>query len=250
MDSATVSFLLSLNRQFYQTFGQSFADTRRRVQPGVRRVLERLPSEGHYIDLGCGSGALAVEWARQARRGEYLGLDFSPQLVEIARQEVEGKAPVGLSLHFRLADLSDPAWYAGLEPAAFDGVLAFAVLHHLPGQELRRQVLRGVRERLAPGGWFIHSEWQFQHSPRLLARRLPWEKVGLQAQDLEEGDTLLDWRHALPDQDGQVGLRYVHLFNRAELDSLAASTGFEILEEFESDGSGGRLGLYQFWRSV
>jgi tRNA (uracil-5-)-methyltransferase TRM9 len=247
MDSTTVSFLISLNRQFYQTFGESFADTRRRIQPGVRRVLERLPVKGRYIDLGCGSGALAVEWARQARQGEYLGLDFSPQLLEIARQVTEGKPAEGLSFQFRLADLSDPAWCAGLEPAAFDGGLAFAVLHHLPGQELRRQVLQRVRERLAPGGRFVHSVWQFQHSPRLLARRVPWEKIGLQPERLDEGDSLLDWRHAQADQ---VGLRYVHLFNRAELTSLAATTGFEIYDEFESDGAGSRLGLYQFWRSV
>jgi len=250
MDSATVSFLLTLNRQFYQTFGQSFAETRRRVQPGVRRVLERLPPEGCWLDLGCGAGSLAVEWARQARRGEYLGLDFSPQLLAEARQAVAGRPIEGLSLQFGLVDLSQPAWNAGLDQASFNGVLAFAVLHHLPGQELRRQVLRRVRDLLVPGGWFIHSEWQFQHSPRLLARRLPWEKVDLHAEELDEGDTLFDWRHALPDHGGQVGLRYVHLFDRAELASLASSTGFEVFEEFESDGTGGRLGLYQFWRSV
>jgi tRNA (uracil-5-)-methyltransferase TRM9 len=250
MDSAAVSFLLALNRQFYQTFGESFADTRRRIQPGVRRVLERLPFEGRFLDLGCGSGALALEWARQARRGEYLGLDYSPQLLEIARRECEDQSAAGLAINFRMADLSDPAWCAGLEATAFNGVLAFAVLHHLPGQELRQDVLRSVRELLAPGGWFIHSEWQFQHSVRLLSRRVPWEKVGLRAEELDEGDTLLDWRHALPGRDGQVGLRYVHLFNRSELASLAEDTGFEIFEEFESDGTGGRLGLYQFWRSV
>lgn len=250
MDSATVFFLLALNRQFYQTFGHSFAETRRRVQPGVRRVLERLPPEGCWLELGCGSGSLAVEWARQARRGAYLGLDFSPQLLAEARQAVAGRTIQGLLLQFRLVDLSQPAWSVELDQASFNGVLAFAVLHHLPGQELRRQVLCQVRELLAPGGWFIHSEWQFQHSPRLLARRLPWEKVALHAEELDEGDTLLDWRHALPNQGGQVGLRYVHLFNRAELASLASSTGFEIFEEFESDGTGGRLGLYQFWRRI
>jgi SAM-dependent methyltransferase len=131
-----------------------------------------------------------------------------------------------------------------------DGALAFAVLHHLPGMELRRRVLLQVHDLLVPGGWFIHSEWQFQHSPRLMARRLPWTRLGLQVGDLEEGDTLLDWRHASCGQAEQVGLRYVHLFSRAELQELAALSGFRIAEEFESDGKGGNLGLYQVWRSV
>jgi len=60
----------------------------------------------------------------------------------------------------------------------------------------------------------------------------------------------LDWRHALPGQAEQSGLRYVHLFSRLELAELAASSGFIIEQEFESDGEGGKLGLYQVWRSV
>ena len=46
------------------------------------------------------------------------------------------------------------------------------------------------------------------------------------------------------------GLRYVHLYSRCELANLADQTGFSLLEEFESDGEGGRLGLYQIWRAV
>ncbi len=129
-------------------------------------------------------------------------------------------------------------------------MLALAVLHHLPGAGLRRQVLGQVHELLGPGGWFIHSEWQFQNSARLMARRLPWDSIGLKEEDLEEGDTLLDWRHALPGQAEQAGLRYVHLFSRPELADLAAQSGFAIQQEFESDGEGGRLGLYQVWRRV
>jgi hypothetical protein len=74
--------------------------------------------------------------------------------------------------------------------------------------------------------------------------------LGLQNEDLEEGDTLLDWRRALPGQAEQAGLRYVHLFSRPELAGLAAQSGFAIEQEFESDGKGGRLGLYQVWRAM
>jgi len=52
----------------------------------------------------------------------------------------------------------------------------------------------------------------------------------------------------LPGQPEQIGLRYVHLFSRSELTELAAQAGFSIENEFESDGDGGRLGLYQAWR--
>ena len=250
MHASTAARLLSLNRQFYQTFGRAFAETRRRIQPGVMQVLEGIPTSGRWLDLGCGSGALAVELALKKRQGEYLGVDFSPQLLEEARQAVHGLAPQGLQIHFLPADLSIPGWEPQTQGRAFDGVLAFAVLHHLPGAGLRQQVLRQVHGLLAPDGWLIHSEWQFQNSARLMARRLPWDTIGLKDEDLDEGDTLLDWRHTVPSQAEQSGLRYVHLFSRPELAELAASSGFIIEQEFESDGEGGKLGLYQVWRSV
>jgi hypothetical protein len=72
--------------------------------------------------------------------------------------------------------------------------------------------------------------------------------VGLSQEDVEEGDTLLDWRHQLIGREDEPGLRYVHLFSRAELSHLAEKSGFEIIDEFESDGAGEKLGLYQVWR--
>jgi tRNA (uracil-5-)-methyltransferase TRM9 len=81
MHPSTQSILLDLNRQFYQTFGRAFAATRRRIQPGVRRVLAQLPAGERWVDLGCGSGALANEWIAAGRTGLYLGLDFSEALL-------------------------------------------------------------------------------------------------------------------------------------------------------------------------
>lgn len=243
---ATITALLDLNRGFYQTFAESFAATRRRVQPGVRRVLAALPPTGRWLDLGCGSGALASAWAESGKHGLYHGLDFSPGLLAEARAALEGVEHPDLEIQFDLADLSAPGWDAALTGQTFDGVLAFAVLHHLPSAALRRSVLQRAAGHLPPGGRFIHSEWQYQHSPRLLERQLPWQTIGLDEAQLEPGDTLLDWRASQSGQAGR-GLRYVHLFTLAELEELAAATGFRVLDTFESDGEGGRLGLYQTW---
>ncbi len=248
MRPETVSFLIDLNRQFYQQFGPSFAATRQRLQPGVRRLLERLPLHGAWLDLGSGSGQLGRELVRRGFEGEYTGLDFSRELIYFAsliRQSAQST-----KINFRYADLSDPQWAAGLTPASFDFILAFATLHHLPGEELRMAVLGQVRRLLAPGGQFLHSEWQFQNSARLLARIQPWEKVGLDPSELDEGDALLDWRHTLPGQPEATGLRYVHRFSREELARLAEACGFQIIETFELDGEGERLGLYQVWISA
>ncbi len=240
--------LLEINDQFYQNFGASFAATRRRIQPGVRRVLQNLPMGGRLLDLGCGSGALALELDRLWPTGSYLGLDASPVLLAEARAALRAAPPGGVDIRFARANLADPDWVEAAAAFPVDVALAFAVLHHIPSAELRTRIVSQVNRLLPQGGLFIHSEWQFQRSPRWLARIQPWSRVGLDERELEEGDTLLDWRHRLPGQAEQVGLRYVHLFSRAELSALAEASGFTIIEEFESDGEGGRLGLYQVWR--
>jgi len=249
MKTETVEFLRDLNLRFYSDFAGSFASTRRRIQPGVERLLARLPDEGRWLDIGCGSGWLAVEWLRRGRRSAYLGLDFSQALLDEARRQLDaqGGAPQE-QFDFQAADLTRAGWAGGLAGEGFAGGLCFAVLHHIPGAEQRLALLRAARELIAPGGMLALSIWQFQHSPKLAGRAASWENAGLDPHEVEEGDTLLDWRHALPEQQGRVGWRYVHRFAPGELEGLAVASGFAVEQAFESDGEGGRLGLYQVWR--
>jgi tRNA (uracil-5-)-methyltransferase TRM9 len=251
MHTDTILRLLEVNRQFYRQFAAAFAATRQRVQPGVRRILEELPSKGDWLDLGCGNGAVAAAWSNSTgREGSYTGVDASPKLLDEARRRMGETGAQHKEVRFYQADLAGRDWSDIIDGKYFNVITAFAVLHHLPGERLRQEVLQKVHEHLYPDGIFVHSEWQFQRSARLMARRQHWEKIGLSEDLVDEGDTLLDWRFALPGQDEQVGLRYVHLFNRDELADLAASTGFVIVEEFESDGREGNLALYQVWRKA
>ncbi len=251
MKTETIQTLLDINRQFYQKFGDAFAATRRRVQPGIYALLERIPKHGHWLDLGCGSGALSLNWIGQGRTGSYTGLDFSEPLLKEARRTLsEETLPEGLAVGFHQADLLDPNWTAAAARDTYDGVLCFAAMHHLPGRENHLNLVKAVRAFLPQGGLFIHSNWQFQNSPKLMARVQPWSVVGLDENEVEAGDTLLDWRFALPGQEEQIGYRYVHLFNETELGELAAQSGFAVKESFYSDGAGGRLGLYQIWEAI
>lgn len=236
--TSTSSRLLELNRQFYQTFALQFSATRQRLQPGVRRILDGLSGPVDILDLGCGNGEFVRELAARRLQGSYTGIDFSPGLLEEARRSDTGQVQAA----FIQADLALPGWEDSLPACSYNTILAFAVLHHIPGEETRRRILETVRSLLAPGGQFIHSEWQFLSSPRLKERIQPWSAAGLQESDLDPGDYLLDWRQ------GGHGLRYVHHFNHHELDELAASTGFTVLDTFLSDGKEGHLGLYQVWQ--
>jgi tRNA (uracil-5-)-methyltransferase TRM9 len=241
MEESVIQRLLGLNQQFYQTFAGAFSATRQRIQPGMRRLLPMLAEWPRLLDLGCGNGGLGAAWLDANPAGEYWGLDSSAELLK----EAGGMLGYRPNAYLLQAELGQPGWSKILPAGTWPLITAFASLHHIPGFGRRLALLKEAADLLNPGGLLIFSVWQFQHSPRLLARVQPWSAAGLADADLEEGDTLLDWRAALPGQPEQSGLRYVHQFSSQELAELAAACGFRQVEEFESDGEGGRLGLYQ-----
>lgn len=237
MDSRSAARLIEINRDFYSRFGDSFSATRRRIQPGVRRVMQMLHGDESILDLGCGNGEFARELAIRGHHGPYLGVDFSLPLLRDAELQTEG-----FSARFMEADLSELGSNRTLmESGKWDLVTAFAVLHHIPSEKLRLGILHTVRGLMAENGRFIHSNWQFLNSEKLKARIKPWAAASIQEADVDPGDYLLDWR------SGGEGLRYVHHFDEAELSALAKAAGFQVQDTFYSDGESGNLGLYQVW---
>jgi tRNA (uracil-5-)-methyltransferase TRM9 len=238
MNAAAAARLLDLNRDFYDRFGRDFSATRRRLQPGVKRILQELKGDESILDLGCGNGEMARAQAQRGQRGPYLGLDFSLPLLREARPWPEDFSAKFLQAELtQLSMIGDRLSVAG----GWTLITAFAVLHHIPGEQLRLNILREVGGLLAENGRFILSNWQFLESARLTARLQPWSAIGLADADVDPGDHLLDWR------SGGRGLRYVHQFSAQELSGLAAQVGLHVRDSFVSDGEGGKLGLYQVW---
>lgn len=256
MDSDTSARLIELNRQFYQSFAAAFSETRRRLQPGVRRLLRDLPAQADILDLGCGNGGLWKELQKRGHAGNYFGVDFSlPMLYEAVSTDPQIQVieqPVSASnidtavekerACFIEADICISGWEAPLAGRKFGLVVGFACLHHIPGEAARASLLTSVSRLLAPGGRFWLSAWQFLNSQRLVRRLQPWELAGLNPDQVEAGDHLLDWKHK------GCGLRYVHHFSEQELGRLAETHGFQVEQAFYSDGESGKLGLYEIWR--
>jgi SAM-dependent methyltransferase len=241
VNPGTVERLISLNRRFYTDHGRDFSQTRGRLQPGVLRLLDLLHGNESIVDLGCGNGELARALSRRGQRGPYVGLDFSPPLLDEAQREA-----FSFPVHFIQADIAELTIMHGGLPVSgsWDWITAFAVLHHLPGFDLRVALLKNVRALLQDDGVFLHSCWQFLSSPRLKARIQPWESAALSPQEVDANDYLLDWRV------GRRGLRYVHHFDEDELATLARLSGFEAIETFYSDGDNKRLSVYQVWKKA
>ncbi|MBK9211272.1 MAG: class I SAM-dependent methyltransferase [Anaerolineales bacterium] len=238
MNSLTAQRLLAINHEFYNRFGDQFSATRQRLQPGVKKILDSIQEDVSVLDLGCGNGHFLHEISKRGHKQPLLGVDFSLPLLRDAES-----AP---GVIFREVDLSQLSAVSDQlsVPGGWDVITMFATLHHIPSVEMRLDILRTVRKILKPDGKFILSNWQFLNSAKLKSRIQPWDRVGVNENDLDQDDYLLDWR------SGGEGLRYAHHFSAQELLGLAGQAEMRVTASFPSDGDGGNLGLYQVWESV
>ena len=125
---------------FYDSIGKLFGGDRAR-----ELLLEDAALRpGHRVlDIGCGTGSLAVLIKRQHADVEVVGLDPDPRALARAKRKAE-RARVSIQLDQGFSDrLPYPA-------GSFDRVLSSFMLHHLDVDE-RKRTLHEARRALKPG---------------------------------------------------------------------------------------------------
>jgi len=106
---------------------------------GTDKLASFLKSGALVLDVGCGAGVKSQYLLDKGLK--VVGVDFSEKMIEIAKREVPGAT-------FRVADIKD---LSGLKED-FDGILAQAVLLHIPKSEAG-DVVKGLRDKLVDGGY-------------------------------------------------------------------------------------------------
>ena len=143
------------------------------------RLLDQaaLASGQDVLDVGCGTGTLAI-LARQREPGaRVVGLDGDPKVLAIARRKI-ARAGVEVELREGLADAS-----GAFANASFDRILTSLVLHHLTTDQ-KRGALAAMRAWLRPGGELHVLDFGPQTNPvlKLVSRAIGFidgmERVG------------------------------------------------------------------------
>lgn len=143
----------------------------------ARSLLERveLPQEPRCLEVGCGQGAV-TRLLVEGYRARAIASDHDPAQVEVARERL---ADLGERVEFRIVD----ARTMPFDDAQFDLVVAFQVMHHIPGGW--RKVVAETARVLRPGGWFVFTDLVLSPrvgrvTRRLLPRLDPLEETALQ----------------------------------------------------------------------
>lgn len=107
--------------------------------------LTRLEPGEVVLDVGCGTGTLAIAAKRRVgAAGAVHGIDASPEMIDQATRK-SAKAGIDVVFHTGIVEALP------FPDAHFDAVVSTLMLHHLP-RPARQQCAREMRRVLKPGG--------------------------------------------------------------------------------------------------
>jgi 2-polyprenyl-3-methyl-5-hydroxy-6-metoxy-1,4-benzoquinol methylase len=117
----------------------------RQRNDAVLRIAERRGEAGAAVDLGCGSGELAIELAR--RGWQVTGIDFAPEMIVRCRNSAR---EAGVEVDFRAMSMFDFAPPDG----SFEIVSGQGLIEYISPQQVTA-LLQHAHRMLRPGGHLV-----------------------------------------------------------------------------------------------
>jgi release factor glutamine methyltransferase len=136
----------------------------------VELTLDRLPAQGRVLDMGTGSGAIAVSLAHTRKDADVTALDVSPDALAVARRNAANN---GARVTFLQSDwygalqdaepfdviASNPPYIASGDRHLSEGDLRYepvgALTDHADGLSALRIIIAGAPQHLKPQGWLL-----------------------------------------------------------------------------------------------
>jgi release factor glutamine methyltransferase len=171
---APVAYLVE-RREFYGrdfAVGPAVLIPRPETETLVEAALERMAPDAVALDLGTGSGAIAVTLACERPHADLVATDVSAEALEVARANATAH---GCAARIRFAQgqwyeaapagrfdliVSNPPYVAQGDPHLAEGDLRFEPAQALTdgsadGLASIRAIVAGASARLRPGGWLL-----------------------------------------------------------------------------------------------
>jgi len=182
--------------------GREFKVTRATLipRPSTEALVEKAGTPGTFLDIGTGSGAIAVTLALRGARG--TATDLSPRALEVAKENAR-RHDVADRITFVEADLfvegsfdliiTNPPYVTTAELAELQPEVKHEPIQALDGGadglDVIRRILPGARSR-APR-LLVEIGWKQAAAARDLALRAGWSNVQI-SKDLDGIDRILE----------------------------------------------------------
>lgn len=130
---------------------------------------------------GIGTGQEVLSISALEPTWTFTAVDPAPPMIDLARERMAAAGLDGrVDLHLGYVD--------DLPADPFDGATLIGVLHHLPGQAAKENILASIAARLRPGGAFVLAcnQYAYAEQPLLLAAwRQRWRAQGVPAEEVD-----------------------------------------------------------------
>ncbi len=165
---------------------------------------EGVKYEEHLLDVGCGTGSVAISWAKILDKGKVVGIDIyggmSGNSPDQAYKNAEIESVID-RIEFKYGNILEIPY----PDNTFNTVTAGSVLHELHGDEDKIKALKEIRRVLKPGRKFITIEllrdtkmlfamlfFAFVWKPKQYWANL-LEKTGFKNVKIEEGKRYINY---------------------------------------------------------
>lgn len=188
-------------KEVWNAVAPSWASYKKSPLPEVSEFLK--DKTGNILDLACGSGRHF-----QCIKGTVYGVDFSDEMLRLAREANTKKSNSNLNLIKAEAD------NLPFENNLFDSAIYIAGLHCIDSEIKRKKSLLELYRVLKPNAEALITVWSKNH------KRLK----------NKEKEALLPWT-----VNGIKYKRYYYIYGKEELESLLKETGFKIINSEENE---------------
>jgi len=218
MDKQTQKELLNIVGRNYEEIAEHYNETRKKhlspLWDELKKICDLVEDWQSVLDVGCGNGRLLELF--KDKKINYLGIDSSKELIGFAKK----RFPEYKFIEGNILDLGE------IKEINFNYVFSIAVLHHLPGKDLRVKALRQLKNKVKEDGRIVITVWAMwgqEKFRKIIIKFILLKLIGKNKMDV--GDILFDWKNS---KGEVISKRYYHAFRKRELKKIVKKAGLKI----------------------
>ena len=195
--------MLHKAQKFWDKRAKKYDKFEKQFEPVLREIIAKtkqyLDPDDTVLDVGCATGTKTLELATAAKH--VRGIDLSAEMIKVALK----KKNVANNMNCTFSQ--GTVFNDDLEPASFDKIISFSVIHLLEDYE---DQIRRMHELLKPGGVFISATACFN------------EKMDL--------GNRLNFRFTLFMKRLGIFPLHLNMFTKVDVERLIEALDFQIIE--------------------